>query len=435
MDKRNAAPEGEGANYKWVALGLLWVAFFLQQGTRQIFSATLPSIRESFGVSPTEIGVVGTVFTLTYGICVPFAGIAADLLKRKWMVAIGVLVFCAGIFTSGFVSSIGLLLCTYGLLNGLGQTFYYPSATSLVGQLHKDTRATALSLLQLGLYLGIIGCTWASGWMSELGADGWRTPYKLFGGIGLAWAVALMFFLKDTKPVKNTAGRNGKPAPQKASFGEALKAMLSKPSALMLAVALGMMIYVDVGFKIWMPDYLKTNADFAGDFKAVEAAVPWLKGAPALFAVLWHYLGAICGVMIGSRVADRMVKARPGIRMEVNIIGLVGAIPFILLMGKADSLLTCCVGMGLFGLFRGIYDSNLFAALFDVIRPRYHASAVGIMLCCAFVFGSTSATVLGWMKEHFTMQTGLMSLAAFYLVGALVIAAARAFRLKKDYEG
>ncbi len=417
------------SNYKWIALLLLWVAFFLQQGTRQIFSATLPSIRGSFGVTPTEIGVVGTVFTLMYGICVPFAGIAADLLRRKWMVTVGVLVFCTGIFTSGFVSSIGLLLCTYGILNGLGQTFYYPSATSLIGQLHKDTRATALSLLQLGLYLGIIGCTWASGWMSELGADGWRLPYKLFGGVGILWAIVLVFCLKDTKPVV-VAG-----APQKASFKEAVLAMLSKPSAILLAVGLGMMIYVDVGFKIWMPDYLKTTALFNDDFAWISRKMPWIKGAPALFAVLWHYLGAIVGVMIGSRVADRLVKIRPGIRMEVNIFGLLVAIPFIVLMAKAQTLLTCCLGMGLFGLFRGIYDSNLFAALFDVIKPRYHASAVGIMLCCAFVFGSTSSTVLGWMKEHFTLQAGLMSLAGFYLVGVVVIAVARLFFLKRDYEG
>ncbi len=417
------------SNYKWIALLLLWVAFFLQQGTRQIFSATLPSIRESFGVTPTEIGIVGTVFTLMYGICVPFAGIAADLLKRKWMVAIGVLVFCTGIFTSGFVTSIGLLLCTYGILNGLGQTFYYPSATSLIGQLHKDTRATALSLLQLGLYMGIIGCTWASGWMSELGSDGWRMPYKLFGGIGILWAVVLVFFLKDTKPVVVEG------APQKATFKEAVMAMLSKPSAILLAIGLGMMIYVDVGFKIWMPDYLKTTALFNDDFAWISKHLPWIKGAPALFAVLWHYLGAIVGVMIGSRVADKLVKVRPGIRMEVNIFGLMVAIPFIVLMAKAQTLPACCIGMGLFGLFRGIYDSNLFAALFDVIKPRYHASAVGIMLCCAFVFGSTSSTVLGLMKQHFTMQTGLVSLAGFYLVGVVVISIARFFFLKRDYEG
>ena len=417
------------SNYKWFALLLLWVAFFLQQGTRQIYSATLPSIRKSFNLSPAEIGVVGTVFTFMYGICVPFAGIAADLFRRKWMVTIGVAVFCCGIFCSGFVSTVGLLIVTYGVLNGLGQTFYYPSATSLISQLHKDTRATALSLLQVGLYLGIIGCSWASGWMAEGGDDGWRMPFWLFGGIGLAWAVVLAFLLKDTKPVP-AAG-----APQKASVGEAVQAMVGKPSALLLALGFGMMVYVDSGFKTWMPDYLKTSEVFVEDFKALADRLPWLKGAPALFAVLWHYLGALVGVMVASRVSDRFVKTRPGIRMEMNIIGLAAAVPFIWWMAHADTLVGCCMAMALFGVFRGVYDSNLFASLFDVIKPRYHASAGGIMLCCAFIFGSSSSTVLGWMKGRFGMQTGLASLAGFYLVGALVILVARLRYLKKDYEG
>ena len=136
--------------YKWRALFLLWVAFFLQQGTRQIFGATLSSIQGSLGVTAAQIGMIATVFTFVYGISVPFAGVTADLLNRKWMVVSGVFVFCLGIFCSGFISSLGLLLVTYGILNGFGQSFYYPSATSIIGELHKETRATALSILQMG---------------------------------------------------------------------------------------------------------------------------------------------------------------------------------------------------------------------------------------------------------------------------------------------
>ena len=393
------ADEANGKSYKWVALALLWVAFFLQQGTRQIYSGTNSFIRDGLGLSNEQIGLIGTVFMFVYGICVPFAGLAADLFRRKWMVAIGVLVFCGGIFCSGFAASFLSLLVFYSILNGLGQTFYYPSATSLIGQLHKESRATALSFLQLGLYLGIIGCTWASGWMGELGTDGWRTPFKLFGGIG-----------------------------------ETVGAIVKKPSAILLAIGLGMFIYVDGGFKTWMPDYLRSEA-FAADFRWLDAHVPWLRGAPALFAVLWHYLGAIVGVMVGSRISDRFAKVRPGIRMEVNIAGLVLGIPFILLMARAQSLAACCVGMCLFGVFRGVYDSNLLASLFDVIKPRFHATAAGVMLCCGFVFGSSSSAVLGWMKGHFGLQAGFQSLALFYLVGALVILVARTCFLKKDYEG
>jgi len=407
--------------YKWLALALLWVAFFLQQGTRQVFSATLSSIQGSLGVTSAQIGLVATVFTFAYGLSVPFAGVAADLLNRKWMVVSGVFVFCLGIFASGFVAALGLLIVTYGLLNGFGQSFYYPSATSIIGQLHKETRATALSILQMGLYAGIIGCSAAAGFLAESGADGWRTAFRIFGGIGMLWAVALAFLLRDTKPSVNgqVAGSPSEKPVEKPSLKEAFAVFIANPSAVLLAVGLGMMIYVDVGFKTWMPSHLETTFGVA-------------KRSAALNAVLWHYLGAFVGVTLGGRFSDRLVAKRPSVRMETNILGLACAVPFIAWMAYAPSLTACCVAMALFGVFRGVYDSNLMASLFDIIPSRYHASGAGIMLCFGFVFGSTSPVVLGLLKEHFSSSAGLASLAAFYLVGAAVIFASRwrAFRAR-----
>ena len=47
------------------------------------------------------------------------------------------------------------------------------------------------------------------------------------------------------------------------------------------------------------------------------------------------------------------------------------------------------------------------------------------MLSFGFVFGSTSPVVLGFMKQGFSSSAGVASLAAFYLVGAALIAVAR----------
>ncbi len=396
-------------NYKWRALFLLWVAFFLQQGTRQIFGATLSSIQGSLGVTAAQIGMIATVFTFVYGLSVPFAGVTADLLNRKWMVVSGVFVFCLGIFCSGFISSLGLLLVTYGILNGFGQSFYYPSATSIIGELHKETRATALSILQMGLYAGIIGCSAASGFLAEGGAEGWRVPFKLFGGIGVLWAVVLALGLRGTE----SAHQNAEPAKrEKASLKEAFMVFVANPSALLLAAGLGMMIYVDVGFKTWMPNHLSETFRVA-------------KGSAALNAVLWHYIGAFVGVTLGARLSDRLVSRRPSVRMETNIAGLALAVPFIVWMAYAPSLTVCCVAMALFGIFRGVYDSNLMASLFDIIPQKYHASGAGIMLSCGFVFGSTSPVVLGLLKENSSSTIGLASLSAFYLAGAAAIAIAR----------
>ena len=407
------AGRGAGMSYKWRALSLLWVAFFLQQGTRQIFGATLTSIQGSLGVSAAQIGMVATVFTFAYGLSVPFAGVTADLLNRKWMVVSGVFVFCLGIFSSGFAASIGLLLVTYGLLNGFGQSFYYPSATSIIGELHKETRATALSILQMGLYAGIIGCSVASGFLAEGGEDGWRVPFWVFGGIGIVWALLLAFGLRETKPPQSVSD-------EKASLREAFGVFIANPAAVLLAVGLGMMIYVDVGFKTWMPNHLQETFGVA-------------KGSAALNAVLWHYLGAFIGVTLGSRISDRLAARRPSVRMETNIAGLALAVPFIAWMAYAPSLASCCVAMSLFGVFsRGVYDSNLMASLFDIIPQKYHASGAGIMLSCAFAFGSTSPVVLGALKDRFSSTAALASLAAFYLAGAVIIAIARMRQYKAN---
>ena len=419
-------------NYKWRALTLLWVAFFLQQGTRQIFGATLTSIQGSLGASAAAIGAVATVFTFAYGLSVPFAGAAADLFNRKWMVVSGVFVFCLGIFASGFVASLGFLVVSYGILNGFGQSFYYPSATSIIGELHKETRATALSILQMGLYAGIIGVSAASGWLAESGAEGWRVPFKVFGGIGILWAVVLAFGLRGNSSDRiDKIDRISKtdnpvnpvnPVQNKQTLNEAFKVFVGNTSALLLAGGLGMMIYVDVGFKTWMPTHLSESFGVA-------------KGSAALNAVLWHYIGAFVGVTLGGRISDKLAKTRPSVRMETNIAGLALAVPFIVWMAYAPSLLSCGAAMALFGVFRGVYDSNLMASLFDIIPQRYHASVAGIMLSCAFVFGSTSPVVLGLVKDAFSSTAALASLAAFYLAGAALIAVARRrqyFRSQKE---
>ena len=421
-------------NYKWWALGLLWVAFFLQQGTRQLFGPSVPAMCASFGVDKVAIGVVGTVFAMTYGICVPFAGLTADLFNRKWMVTVGVAVFCLGIFASGFVASVGLLIVTYGILNGFGQTFYYPSATSLISQLHKESRATAISILQLGLYIGIVGCGGLAGFLAGKGGESWRAPFWIFGGIGLVWAVALAVFLKDTKPVGEEVKSKREEVKSaegsvscKPSIREALVAVVSKPTALCVTLGLAMMIYVDIGFKNWMPSHLQNT---------FMDACPYLKQWSGLHAVLWHYLGAIIGVLAGSRVGDRLVKGRPGIRLELGVAGLGLAIPFIVWMALSPTFVQCCVAMFGFGLFRGVYDSNFMASFFDVVNPRYHASGVGIMMCIAFLFGSLSSTVLPWIAKllNGNMSWSMVSLSGFYLVGVLVILLARVRFLSRDRE-
>lgn len=393
-------------------MALLWVACFLQQGMRQIFPPLASAIGDGFGASGAFRGSVLGLFTLVYAVSVPFTGLAGDCLSRKKIVIFSLSVFSLGVLGAGWAGGVLGIMLLYGGINGFGQSFFYPATTSLVQQLHSDHKATALSILQLAIYSGIVTFSFASGKILDICGD-WRMPFKTFGLAGLLWAAALSFLLRDTPQ----AAASGRPR-----FSAALKAVFSKPSAVLLALGLGMQIFVDVGFKMWMPSFLEET--FPGMSKA----------SCGLHAVLWHYLGAFAGVMIASRLSDKVVGRRPGIRMEMNIFGLAAASPFIFWMACAGTFPAICTAMGLFGFFRGVYDSNQFASIFDVIEPRYRSSAMGIVLLFAFTFGAVAPVVMGMVKDTVGLDRAIAALSAFFVLGAVIISIARIFCLKRDLE-
>jgi len=411
----------EGTNsYKWVLLALLSATYFLAQGSRQIYNSVLPQIKADFvdlGLSDTQLGLVGSAFTLVFGLAIPFGGVLADFLSRKWMIVAGTLLFSVGIFSSGMASGVGLLVLSYGVVNAVGQALLPPSNSSLIGQFHVKTRATAFSIYQIVFYTGIVVCSCVSGWLSELGSGGWRKAFFLFGAISAAWAVCLAFAMRNTP---QPSGEDRSAEPEKATLGEALGAVLCKPSAILLMAGLGFYFYAKYGFNTWIIAYLQR------EFPSVTAA------AASFHAVFWFYLGAAIGVFAGGRVSDRFAPRAPQARFDVNIAGLALCVPGLLLTAFAPSPALCILGTAVFGFATGVYDSNIYASLFEVVKPRYRAAAVGVFGCGGSIIGASGPTVLGWMNSHFSMSAGIASLSAFALAGALAIGVARVRFFGKD---
>ena len=370
--------------YKWILLALVSATYFLAQGSRQIFNAVLPQIKADFagaGITDAQLGLVGSAFTLVFGIAIPFGGVLADFFSRKWMVVAGTLLFAAGIFSSGLATGVAVLVVAYGVVNAAGQALLPPSNSSLIGQFHVETRATAFSIYQIVFYIGIVVCSCVSGWLSGLGEGGWRKA----------------FFL-------------------------ALGAFLCKPSALLLMAGLGFYFYAKYGFNTWIINYLQR------EFPSMTAA------SASFHGVFWFYLGAVAGVFAGGRVSDRFAVAlgRPQTRFDVNAVGLALCIPGLLLSAFAPTAALCIAGTALFGFATGVYDSNIYASLFEVVKPRYRAAAVGVFGCGGSIIGASGPAVLGWMNAHFSMSAGIASLSAFALAGAAAIVVARVFFFERD---
>jgi len=105
----------------------------------------------------------------------------------------------------------------------------------------------------------------------------------------------------------------------------------------------------------------------------------------------------------------------------VQLAGLTLATPFIFLLGWSDSTTVVYASLGVFGIFRGFYDSNLFASLYEVIRPEARATATGAMLAVAFLGGGSAAVAVGWFSQRIGLGPALSATSGCYLVAAAIL--------------
>ena len=406
---------GERAiSYKWELIVLLWIAFFLHQADRQIFNNLAPLIMDDLGLTKVQFGYIGTVFTIVYGLMVPLAGYAGDALRRKWVVLASLFVFSIATLLTGMCTGLLMLIVFRSVATGGGEAFYYPAANSLIGQFHHRTRAMAMAIHQTALYIGIV----ASSFAATVGQIwGWRRAFFVFGGFGIGWGLFLLLRMHDTpRPAKTDGGGEA----DRPGIKEVLAYIFAKPTVLMLSVAFGGQVFVNIGYLTWMPTFLYERHGLQLDMAS-------------FLALLCHHALAFVGVVAGGKLSDHFAHRRRKVRMELEYLGLLLGAPFILWMGMAGNAFWCCVALAGFGLFRGVYDSNLFAAPFDVIEPRYRSSAVGFMLSCAFIVGASAATILAWIAQQMDMATAISSMAVVYVVSGLVIVIALYTTFNRDY--
>ena len=107
--------------YKWEVLGLLWVAYLLNQADRQVFNVVLPLIREDLGLSDVAVGSIATIFNLFYAVLVPIGGYVGDKASRKWIVTASVLFWSGATMLTGLSSGFMMLVIMRSLATGGGE--------------------------------------------------------------------------------------------------------------------------------------------------------------------------------------------------------------------------------------------------------------------------------------------------------------------------
>ena len=399
--------------YKWELVILLWLALFFNQADRQVFNVVLPAIRDDLGLTDANMGLIATVLLLVCGILVPAAGIAGDKYNKKTIIITSLFVWSSATLVTGMSCSLWHLILLRSVATGGGEAFYFPSASALIGECHEKTRATALSIHQTAVYVGII----CSGYLAGTIADtyGWRMAFYIFGGFGIVLAIVLYYRLRDSVGQKMAQAI----LIPKEGICDILVAVFRKPSVILLALAFSGMNFVGVGFLVWMPTFLHEKYGFSLSRAGFDAT-------------FYHHVAAFVGVLAAAWITDRLTAKITGIRAIVSMLGLFVGAPFICLMGKSGSLPVLYVALVLFGLCRGVYEANLWASLYDIIDIRYRSAATGFTLAFGLVIGALAPYILGLLKPAFGLANGFACLSAVYVCSGLCILMAVLFFYKKD---
>lgn len=405
----------KGNWYKWEVLLLLWMAFLLNQGDRQVFNTVLPAIRDALDLSDTSVGLIATIFNLFYAAMVPIGGWAGDRFSRKWVTTASILFWSVATMFTGLATSFMWLVVLRSVATGGGEAFFGPANYSLLGQYHTDTRARAMSIHQTAYYIGVI----LAGWLAGLIADrlGWEYSFIIFGAAGVVWGGLMVLRLRDKEEPDRKADAADKPG-----FFDGFKTVFTTPTALTLTIGFSGLIFVITGYMTWVPAYLQE------EFGQSQAAA----GFNSMF---WTYAAAFVGVLLAGGLSDRLAVRRRKVRMVLQAAGLLGGAVFLSLMGGHPALWLLYISFAGWGFFRAFFDANTYAVLYDVTPARLHASCSSAMIMTGFAVGSFAPVVLGAMKQSLgSLSRTFPILAVIWVVCSVLMVAVANSRYQKDYD-
>ena len=388
---------------KWVTLTFLCLAFFFYMSDRQLFGLLVPLIQEDTGMSKLQIGLIDTVMYWVLALSMPFSGLAGDSWPRTRVITCAICGWGALTLLTGLSSGLlGFLLLRSVACTSV-QTLYAPSAYALMADEHKATRTTALSLHQGAMYTGML----ASGALvavilARFGS--WRWVYFLFGGatIVVGAAFAAVFWCD---------GRMSSGA-QKKSLVQGMKTFFGNPAALCAGAGYVSLIFAANACMSWAPTFIAEK--FSLDVGTVGKGV-----------MFGPNLAAMITVLCAGFVTDFFVHRFPRFRLALQIGSLLASVPIFAVFGFASSASVCFAMLVGWGIVRGLFQSNTFTSIFDVVPAESRASAVGFVNVLAYVVGSFSPLLFGAISHRWgTMgfEIGFASLGALLVSAAAMMA-------------
>ncbi|MFS0715731.1 MFS transporter [Arthrobacter sp. 1P04PC] len=387
-----------------VAVTLLFsLGWVFMYADRNILSPVMSVIQDQWGLNKGQLGLMSTVFFITYALMQIPTGYLADRIGRVKVVVAGYVVFGIGTILSGFAPGFMVFLLMRAF-TGIGEgTFYSPvygiSSSYISGKWRGVSAALINSGMAVGISLGFIG----SGYFTFTLGLPWHASFLIFGAATLIVAFLINYYLSpidaEHKALASKATDDGGAPAAKVSN----KALFTR-NHILTYVLIFCSLYGFFSMLTWLPTYLQQARGVAPAQTGIIASlVPWASIPGAILLSMW---------------ARRLKNTRP----LIVVLSVLGGLCQILvpMTGNYSLMIAGLVVYGLVGKLA--LDPILIAFLAENTPRSMYSTAYGYFNFAGMLSSIFAPYITGALAD----ATGALE-AGFYLSAVLLLVGAVAF--------
>lgn len=404
--------------YQVITVSLLLVIGIINYVDRSALSIANTSIQRDMGITPSEMGILLSAFSLAYALAQLPLGVIIDRLGSKISLGAALLGWSVAQTASGLINSFSAFIGLRVLL-GIGEAPMFPSAAKALAEwFEAEKRGTPTGIVLSSTCIGpciapplltLLMVTW-----------GWRGMFIVTGVFGIVLALCWFAFYKSKErylaelPAEERERLLASQALPVETARPTMKAQLSAWAELFRhkttwGAVLGFMgvIYMLWLHLTWLPGYFEREHGLS----LYQTA--WVVSLAYVFGAL--------GTIVAGRICDRLVKNGAtvlGSRKIVVVSALLSAAAFTIPLSFGSGIvlsvaLLCCA---LFSV--NMASSTAWMIANTVVNSRRVASFGSIQNFGGYLAGSAAPIVTGFSIQ----QSG--SFASAFLISAVVAAVA-----------
>lgn len=361
---------------------------------QSLVPALYPILKDSHGLSFSQIGLITLAFQFTASMLQPVVGLYTDRRPQPYSLTVGMGFTLSGLLLMSQADTYPLILLAAAMI-GMGSSVFHPEASRVARMAAGGRYGLAQSLFQVGGNLGQ-----AAGPLLAAFIVVPRGQHSLVWFCAAALVAMVVLFqvggwYRDRRATAAAPAR-GKATPEtQASHG------LARGRVMLAIVILVMLLFSKNVYQASLGSYFT--------FYMIEKFDVSVQTAQFyLFAFL---IGIVLGTLAGGAVGDRVG------RIPVMWFSILGALPFALMLPHANQFWTGVLAVGVAMVMASAFPAILVYA--QELLPGRVGLVAGVFFGFSFGLGGLGAAALGKLADLTSIETVYQVTPFLLLLGLL----------------